>query len=113
MVFLNGDAIPEPDNLGRRISDDHFLLMFNASAGPVEFTTPAEVYGDSWTVRLDTATGGVDPGVEPWGSRTTHTVPGHSMVVLSTAAVPESARQEAERRADEVRPTFAKVSAQA
>ncbi|SDU82838.1 glycogen operon protein [Microlunatus sagamiharensis] len=113
MVFLNGDAIPEPDNLGRRISDDHFLLMFNASADEIEFTTPADVYGDSWTVRLDTATGGVDPGVEPWTSRTRHAVPGHSMVVLSTAAVPESARQEAERRADEVRPTFAKVSGQA
>ncbi len=110
MVFLNGDAIPESDNLGRRISDDHFLLMFNASADAIVFTTPVKAYGDSWVVRLDTATGGVDPDLKPWRSRTRHTVPGHSMVVLSTSAVPESARQDAERRADDVRPTFAKAS---
>ena len=33
MVFLNGDAIPELDHMGRRISDDHFLLLFNAHSG--------------------------------------------------------------------------------
>ena len=31
-VFLNGDAISEPGPRGERISDDSFLLMFNASA---------------------------------------------------------------------------------
>jgi isoamylase len=113
MVFLNGDAIPEPDNLGRRISDDHFLLMFNASADAITFTTPVKAYGDSWTVRLNTATGEVDPDAKPWRSRTRHKVPGHSMVVLSTSAVPETARQEAERRADEIRPTLARTSGQA
>lgn len=38
-VFLNGDAIPESDQLGRPIADDHFLLMFNAHREPVTFTT--------------------------------------------------------------------------
>ena len=33
--FLNGDAIPEPDQMGRRITDDHFLLMFNAHSEPI------------------------------------------------------------------------------
>ena len=113
MVFLNGDAIPEPDTLGRRISDDHFLLMFNASDDPIAFTTPAKAYGESWTVRLDTADGEVDPDVKPWRSRTRHKVPGRSMAVLSTSVVPDSVRQEAERRADAVRPTYAKVSGQA
>ena len=41
MVFLNGDAIPEPDALGRRISDDHFLLLFNAHSEPIAFQLPA------------------------------------------------------------------------
>ncbi|RYZ32090.1 MAG: glycogen debranching enzyme GlgX, partial [Propionibacteriaceae bacterium] len=113
MVFLNGDAIPETDNLGRRITDDHFLLMFNASAESITFTTPAKAYGEVWTVRLNTANGEIDPAVKPWRSRSKHAVPAHSMVVLSTTAVPESSRQDAERRADQVRPTLARSSGQA
>jgi isoamylase len=113
MVFLNGDAIPETDTLGRRISDDHFLLMFNASSESISFTTPAKAYGEAWTIRLNTATGDVDPDLKAWRSRTKHAVPAHSMVVLSTSVVPESARQDAERRADQVRPTLARVSGQA
>jgi isoamylase len=113
MVFLNGDAIPEADNLGRRITDDHFLLMFNASSESITFTTPAKAYGEVWTVRLNTATGAVDPDAKPWRSRGKHSVPAHSMVVLSTTVVPESARLEAEQRADEARPTQARISGQA
>ena len=30
MVFLNGDAIPEPDRRGERVVDDSFLVAFNA-----------------------------------------------------------------------------------
>jgi isoamylase len=113
MVFLNGDAIPEPDSLGRRITDDHFLMMFNASSESIAFTTPVKAYGEVWTVRLNTANGEVDPDVKPWRSRSKHAVPAHSMVVLSTSVVPESSRQEAEDRADRARPTLARVSGQA
>jgi glycogen operon protein len=113
MVFLNGDAIPEPDNLGRRVSDDHFLLMFNASATPITFTTPVRAYGVTWTMRLNTATGEVDPVLKPWRSRTKRAVPAHSMLVLSTSFVPESSRHDAEQRADRARPTLARVSGQA
>ena len=45
-VFLNGDAISEPDQRGERIVDDSFLLMFNAHHEELEFTVPpAEAYG--------------------------------------------------------------------
>jgi isoamylase len=113
MVFLNGDAIPETDQLGRRITDDHFLLMFNASSESITFITPPKAFGETWTVRLNTANGEVDPEVKPWRSRTKHVVPAHSMVVLSTTVVPESSRHEAEQRADRARPTQARVSGQA
>ena len=113
MVFLNGDAIPETDQLGRRIVDDHFLLMFNASNEAITFTTPAKAYGESWTVRLNTGNGEIDPTVKPWRSRSKHSVPAHSMVVLSTTVVPSDVRQASESRADQVRPTYAKVSGQA
>ena len=114
MVFLNGDAIPEVDTSGRRISDDHFLLMFNAGAESITFTTPAKAYGESWVVRLNTATGEVDPSdTRPWRARSKHAVPAHSMVVLSTTVVPAEQRKAAESRADEARPTLARMSGQA
>jgi glycogen operon protein len=54
MVFLNGDAIPEPDRRGEQVVDDSFLVAFNASDQPIEFTIPDEVYGEGWLVALDT-----------------------------------------------------------
>ena len=53
-VFLNGEAISEPDPRGQRITDDSFLLLFNAAEHGVEFTIP-EGYGEEWSLELDTA----------------------------------------------------------
>ena len=55
-VFLNGDAIPEPDQRGARVVDDSFLLMFNAHHEEVDFTLPGSEYGERWEICLDTAT---------------------------------------------------------
>ncbi|GGQ38950.1 glycogen operon protein [Actinomadura coerulea] len=54
-VFLNGDAITEPDPRGRRVRDDSFLLLINAGSEPVEFTLPGAEYGERWEFALDTA----------------------------------------------------------
>ncbi|SEG90804.1 glycogen operon protein [Thermomonospora echinospora] len=54
-VFLNGEAITEPDRHGRRVRDDSFLLIFNAHHGELRFTLPPERYGRSWLKVLDTA----------------------------------------------------------
>jgi glycogen operon protein len=54
-VFLNGEAIPEPNERGQRVLDDSFLLYFNAHRGPVEFVTPDGDYAREWTAELDTA----------------------------------------------------------
>jgi glycogen operon protein len=54
MVFLNGDAIAEPDLRGEEIVDDSFLVLFNAQPGPTQFTLPDADYGESWTVVVDT-----------------------------------------------------------
>jgi len=53
-VFLNGNAISEPDRRGGKIIDDSFLLMFNAHFEPLEFTVPAD-HGREWQVVVDTA----------------------------------------------------------
>jgi glycogen operon protein len=54
-VFINGEAITEPDRRGEPVKDDSFLLMINASEIDLDFTVVAEEYGDHWHMVLDTA----------------------------------------------------------
>ena len=80
-VFLNGEALPEPNTRGERVVDDSFLLCFNAHARDVAFVTPDGHYARAWMTVLDT----FDP---PAGGRkrvtagTTITVPTRSVIVL-------------------------------
>ncbi|WP_448333866.1 glycogen debranching protein GlgX [Streptomyces sp. DSM 41534] len=62
-VFLNGSAISEPGVRGERISDDSFLLLFNAHHEPLDFVVPID-HGKQWQVIVDTAVPeeGVPPG---------------------------------------------------
>ncbi|HEV3365009.1 MAG TPA: glycogen debranching enzyme, partial [Acidimicrobiia bacterium] len=54
-VFLNGDAIPDPDPRGEKVTDDSFLVLFNAHHEDLPFTIPDKDWGDRWVVVLDTA----------------------------------------------------------
>lgn len=56
-VFLNGDEIDGLDERGVRITDDSFLLMFNAHYEKLDFTMPNANFGSSWEVVFDTADG--------------------------------------------------------
>ncbi|HUB58535.1 MAG TPA: glycogen debranching protein GlgX [Mycobacterium sp.] len=60
-VFLNGEAIPEPDARGERVVDASFLMCFNAHDHEVDFVIPPDDYAEEWTAVLDTtdATGEV------------------------------------------------------
>ncbi|MEU6244488.1 glycogen debranching protein GlgX [Streptomyces sp. NPDC047024] len=86
-VFLNGNAISEPGPRGERITDDSFLLMFNASPEPLDFVVPAD-HGRQWQVVVDTARpDGVPPNTGPkvaGGERIT--LPDRSMTVLQRPA---------------------------
>jgi isoamylase len=55
-VYLNGDAITEPDTRGQRVRDDSFLLLLNAHSESITFRLPDEGFGEQWEVALDTAT---------------------------------------------------------
>jgi isoamylase len=87
-VFLNGDAISEPDPRGERVRDDTFLLLFSADDQPVTFTLPAARFGRSWTVVLDTASPAAPddlPGATPGKERKAGArvvLRAHSMMVL-------------------------------
>jgi isoamylase len=54
-VYLNGDAISEPDPRGGKITDDSFLLLFNAHSNALVFTLPDSGYAAGWEVVIDTA----------------------------------------------------------
>jgi isoamylase len=53
-VFLNGQAITEPDQEGDPVTDDSFLILFNGHHEPVEFRLPGTAIGEKWHVTVDT-----------------------------------------------------------
>ena len=80
-VFLNGGEIRTRTAHGEPISDDSFLLLFNAATEPVEFTLPARRFGVQWAVEL--ATGDRPEG--PYGARALVTVQERSLLLLRRA----------------------------
>ena len=52
-VFLNGRGIPGHDERGLPVTDDSFILLFNAHSGGVRWTIPAELAA-TWRLILDT-----------------------------------------------------------
>jgi isoamylase len=54
-VFLNGDALPDPDLRGRRVTDDTFLLLFNGHHEDVTFVLPGRAWGRQWLAEIDSA----------------------------------------------------------
>ncbi|MEO3804250.1 glycogen debranching protein GlgX [Nonomuraea sp. B1E8] len=79
-VFLNGDAITEPDRRGRPIRDDSFLLLFNAHHDTLQFTIPKD-YGEMWHTEIDTAMP-IDVGARMCQAGEAVAVPGRSVQVL-------------------------------
>ena len=84
MVFLNGQAIPEPDPRGHRTLDSDFLLLFNAHSDPVDFALPPAPFGTTWRIRLDTTMAPVSADRPEWLAATTHSVAGRSVIVLES-----------------------------
>jgi glycogen operon protein len=86
-MWLNGSALTDTDAQDRLLSDDTFLLLFNAGDGSLEFALPDASRGAAWTPVLDTnvatgeppASGGLAAGVH------VH-LPGHCLLVLRKTA---------------------------
>lgn len=51
-VFLNGDGIAEKDERGEKVTDDSFLICFNAWHEGLDFVLPR--FAESWEAVLDT-----------------------------------------------------------
>jgi glycogen operon protein len=85
-VFYNGHGIQEQDSRGRRITDDSFLLAFNAHDDSVDFLLPAEEYSPFWDLMVNTADGDTD---EPLKAGSVLTLAAKSLVVLRAYSGPE------------------------
>ena len=79
MVFYNGDAIAEPDQYGRRIVDDDFLLLINAAPEPVDFTITRRAYGERGAT-VDNTADDADRSVHMTGQ--TVSVPERTCIIL-------------------------------
>jgi glycogen operon protein len=54
-VYLNGLGIPDLDPRGQRVTDDSFVLCFNAHDEPIDFTLPPTDFGQAWLPVFNTA----------------------------------------------------------
>ena len=85
MVFLNGEAIGEPDLRGEPIVDDSFLVLYNAQPEPATFVLPDAEYGDEWTALLDTDSR-VEEG-QTFAAGASFVLEHHSLVMLTRPPV--------------------------
>ena len=84
-LFLNGEAIPNPNPHGEPVIDDNFYIIFNAHHEPLDFTLPGPDWGERWLKDLDTENGWAEEKVSvEAGGRIT--VAAHCLVVLRQAA---------------------------
>ncbi|UAL29566.1 glycogen debranching protein GlgX [Nocardioides rotundus] len=86
-MYLNGHGIPSTDEQGNPITDDHFLLYFNAGASAVQVTLPTEEYAAAWDVVVDTAS--ASDGSEPRKAGQPLVLESRSMIVLREHTAPE------------------------
>ncbi|ROZ88815.1 glycogen debranching protein GlgX [Gordonia sp. OPL2] len=83
-VFLNGDGIGEKDERGETVTDDSFIICFNAHYGDIDFHIPSS-WSPEWVGELDTSdpTGHTDITVT---AGSTFTVGARSVLVLRKTA---------------------------
>jgi isoamylase len=79
-VFLNGQEIPTRTPDGKPISDDSFLVLFNAFHEPIPFTLPARRFGLRWLIELDSFAPNAEPRL--LAPREGLEVPGRSIILL-------------------------------
>ena len=53
-VFINGDVLPDPGPRGETLTDERFLLLFNAHIDAIDFTIPVGDWGERWAYVIDT-----------------------------------------------------------
>ncbi|MDQ4065078.1 MAG: glycogen debranching enzyme, partial [Actinomycetota bacterium] len=81
-VFLDGEQSAQRGPRGERITDDSFLLLFNAHDGAIGFTLPSPQWGDEWALAIDTNEPLVEEGSKVFKAGEEVAVEGRAVVVL-------------------------------
>ncbi len=87
-VYLAGEALAETDRRGRPVTDENFLLLFNAGAEAVDFRLPQQLGPGGWLVLVDTTH---EQGLQPDGNfepGASYRAQGRSLVLLLHLKVP-------------------------
>lgn len=79
-IFLHGEGIQGMDEQGQGISDDHFLLIFNASGDNTGFKLPESKFSAGWKVEI--ATGNSDAVQNRYDAGETLNMEERSTVIL-------------------------------
>jgi glycogen operon protein len=84
-MFLNGDEIPTPGPRGEDVTDDSFMVLFNAHSEDREFLLPRRRFGLHWALELSTAEPAAEPGSVTFAARTSVMVIARSILILKRA----------------------------
>ncbi len=85
-MFLNGKAILTPGPHGEEVSDDSFVLLFNAHNEDRMFKLPRRRMGVHWTLELCTDDPTAEPGTVTYDAQALVNVMAHSITILKRAA---------------------------
>jgi glycogen operon protein len=81
-VLMNGEELPDPNHRGELVTDDTFLMMFNAHSDEVPFTLPTAAWGPEWAVVIDTAHPQIDEGEQTYKAGEEVALTARSLMVL-------------------------------
>jgi glycogen operon protein len=84
-VYLNGHGIPDLDVRGQRVTDDSFVLCFNAHHESIEFTLPPTDFGAAWVPVIYTADTATAQEAKPVTAGAKVAVDARSVMVLQAS----------------------------
>jgi glycogen operon protein len=84
-VYLNGLGIPDLDVRGQRVTDDSFVLCFNAHYEPIEFSLPPKEFGPAWVPVIYTADTTTAGEAKPLTAGATVAVDARAVLVLQAS----------------------------
>ena len=82
-MCLNGDAITSKGPHGESITDDTFVLLFNAHFEDREFRLPRTNMGKRWALELSTEDPDTEAGSASYDPRSLVPVVAHSITILT------------------------------
>ena len=88
-VYLNGNGIGDRDPRGQRVTDDSFIMLFNAHHEPIEFNLPPAEFASTWTPVVSTTTAngnGEESSEDVLKSSSPVVVDGRSLMLLKAGA---------------------------